>query len=143
MTLAIILAAGIGKRLRPLTNNIPKILLDLDGNVLMDITICNLLNVGINNIMIVVGHASKRVIERANALRGRQPTLNFTFIENKFYDQTNTGFSLLLALNEIVRRDINDDLIVINGDVLFDIRILLKLVSACLLYTSPSPRDRG
>ncbi len=60
---AMILAAGLGTRLRPLTNDRPKALVELDGRTLLEITITRLREFGINEIIINVHHFADKVID--------------------------------------------------------------------------------
>ncbi len=60
---AMILAAGLGTRLQPLTNNIPKALIKIRGRTLLDIAIDNLLNNGFDKIIINVHHFAEKVIQ--------------------------------------------------------------------------------
>jgi len=123
---AIILAAGMGKRLRPLTENIPKAMIELrNGARIIDVICCNLLSVGVDGITIVVGHASsalRKYVESKDLYKEFQAV---SFVENKDYKSTNTGFSLLLALEGM--NQLRRDILIVNGDIIFDQRILKKL----------------
>ena len=66
-TRAIILAAGAGRRLGPLTANTPKCLLPIDGRTLLDRELDALAAVGITDVTVVVGHMADRVIEHVAA----------------------------------------------------------------------------
>lgn len=68
---AFILAAGLGTRLRPLTNNKPKALVEVDGVSLLEINLNNLIRQGIKHIVINVHHYGEQIIE---------------FIESKHWD---------------------------------------------------------
>lgn len=126
--LAIILAAGLGKRLRPLTDNIPKALIKLKGNVrVIDVICCNLLSAGVKDITIVVGHASevlKKYISE-NPMYAKFDLIQY--VMNEEFEKTNTAVSLYIALKNLVKVE---DIIVVNGDIVFDYRILEKLVHA-------------
>jgi NDP-sugar pyrophosphorylase family protein len=60
---AMILAAGLGTRLRPLTNDRPKALVEVAGRTLLEITIARLKSVGVSEVMINVHHFADMVIE--------------------------------------------------------------------------------
>lgn len=122
--IAIILAAGVGKRLRPITKDRPKTMVSLGGKTILEYICCNLASVGIKKIYAVVGHAKEKLLKHIQYIEEKLG-LGFIVVENKMFDRSNTGYSLLLALEE-VREDPND-IIIANGDIVFDFRILLKL----------------
>src|ERR1700689_4028192 len=59
---AMVLAAGLGTRLRPLTNERPKALVELDGRTLLDITLARLRSFGIREVIVNVYHFADQVI---------------------------------------------------------------------------------
>jgi len=115
---AIILAAGCGSRLGDITNNLPKCLLPFGSQRLIDHQIKNIRQFQINEVVLVVGFQSvelRRYVQKYT-------DITFTFIENPDYAATNTAFSLWLA-----RREMNDDFIYMNADVLFHPEIIRRL----------------
>ena len=80
---AVILAAGVASRLRPLTNNTPKCLLKVGTKSILERTIDNLLKNNIEDIIVVTGFL-KEMIE--DFLTKNYPTIKFTFIYNEKYD---------------------------------------------------------
>jgi len=60
---AMILAAGLGTRLRPLTDNRPKALVEIDGRTLLEITLCRLRSFGIRDVIINVHHFADMILE--------------------------------------------------------------------------------
>jgi NDP-sugar pyrophosphorylase family protein len=60
---AMILAAGLGTRLRPLTNNRPKALVEIDGRTLLEITLCRLRDFGIRDVIINVHHFAEMILD--------------------------------------------------------------------------------
>lgn len=60
---AMIFAAGLGTRLRPLTDNRPKALVEIDGRTLLEITLSRLRNVGVHDVMINVHHFADMIVE--------------------------------------------------------------------------------
>ena len=58
---AVILAAGLAKRLRPLTNSTPKCLLDINGKNLLQMTVDNILKCGINDFIFVTGYRENMI----------------------------------------------------------------------------------
>lgn len=112
---AIILAAGKGNRLYPLTKEIPKALQKLNGETILGHQIQNLRGCGINEIVIVTGFQANKIKELGGP--------NILYIHNPIYETTNNLVSLWFARNEM-----DGDFIFLNGDVVFDRRILEELL---------------
>ena len=109
---AIIMAAGIGKRMRPLTFTTPKPLMKVNGVRMIDTVVDGLLINGINEIYVVVGYLKKQFYEWA---KGR----NVTIIENPYYDTCNNISSLYVA------KDYLADCMILDGDqVIYNTSIL-------------------
>lgn len=87
---AVIYAAGIGSRLKPLTNEIPKPLLEVNGKSMIESTIENLRKNGIENIYVVVGHLKEKFNDIAKKY-------NLTLIDNPNYALLNNIESLKVA----------------------------------------------
>ncbi len=119
---AIILAAGVGSRIRPLTYNTPKSLLKIGGKTILQRMIDNLLSANIDQVAIVIGYLEDAIKE---FVAKTYPDLNVTFIRNELYDQTNTAYSLNLTRSFVG----NDDFIKFDADVVFEKAILEKLVA--------------
>jgi choline kinase len=117
---AIVLCAGTGGRLRPLTEDRPKCLLAFGTRTVLDCCLDHLAAVGIGEAIIVVGY-HRELVERLYRDR-RDPAVRF--IVNDDYGVTNTAFSLRLALDGL-----DSDFVLINGDVLFDRGILADLIA--------------
>ena len=120
--IAIILAAGTGSRLMPLTKNIPKPLLEIGDMSLMERMMINCISNDINEFVIVLGHKKERVIEKIDYLKEKYH-VKIDFIENKKYSQTNTSCSVNLATQKL-----EDDVLIINGDNVVDERIISGLL---------------
>lgn len=120
---AVILNAGIGSRLKPLTNDTPKCLLSLNDQTILEHQINGLLKYGIKDITMVLGYLSDKII---NFSKEKFPDLTFNFLINSNYLCTNTLHSLWIAIQSI-----NGPFIYLNGDVFYDDKII-----NCLL-TSP------
>jgi len=117
---AIILSSGIGKRLRPLTNKIPKSLIKLNGKTIIELQIDNLLKNDIKNIIVTTGPYENIMI---NHLKERYEDINFIFVNNPKYDSTNYIYSLWLTKDYI-----DDDILLLHGDLLFDEKLIKKLI---------------
>ncbi len=61
---AVVLAAGKGTRLRPLTEDKPKVLVEVDGKPLIEDVFDNLLEIGVTELVVVVGYQKEQIIER-------------------------------------------------------------------------------
>jgi choline kinase len=107
----LVLAAGPGRRLHPLTKALPKTLLPLhDGRTILDVALANLSAVGVRDVVVVTGFAAGRVEEQAATLEERHGvTLELVF--NERAEEWNNAYSLWLA-----REAFADGAILVNGD---------------------------
>lgn len=123
---AIILAAGIASRLRPLTDHTPKCLLKIGEKCLLERTINGLLTNNIQEVVIVTGYLQEQIIE---FIHTHYPTLNVEFIYNEKYASTNNIYSLWLAGKSIGEEEI----LLLDSDIIFD----PALISAVLTSSYP------
>jgi choline kinase len=114
---AIILAAGVGSRLRPLTDGRPKCLLEVGGRAILDHQVTALNRVGVSDIVMVVGYCAD-LIRRHLGTRAR-------YVENTRYDATNSLYSLWLARDEL-----ESGALVLNSDVLAPPALFERLIHA-------------
>jgi len=120
---AVILAAGIASRLRPLTNNTPKCLLKVGDKSILEHTLENLIANNISDIIIVTGYLENLV---RSFVKEIFPKLNVTFIYNELYASTNNIYSLWLAKDELL----GDDMLLMDSDIIFDKRIIAELINS-------------
>ena len=118
---AVILAAGVGKRLWPITQHRPKCLIEIGGKTLLHRYLEALASLGIQRVDIVVGYKQEmiRAAVEANACGAR-----VNFLVN---DQFHRGSISSLW---IARTALDDDVIVMDADVLFHREILRRLVQS-------------
>ena len=122
---AVILAAGVSKRLRPITERIPKCLLEIDRDVtILSQQLDNLLALDIKDIIIVVGYKRELISQYIFDHKKYRHHIKMLFNEN--FEKTDNAFSLSLALDQIDAS--KDSVIVLDGDVVFDILLLKKLL---------------
>lgn len=117
MTRVLILAAGSGKRLRPLTKNKPKILVSLFGKSILQRQLELFKSCKIKDIAIVSGYKS-------NLLK-KFKIINF---QNKNYDNTNMVVSLFSAMS-FLKKKTSEDLIITYGDIIYEKKNLLKVMN--------------
>ncbi len=118
---AIILAAGVGKRLWQVTQYRPKCLIDIGGQTLLRRHLTALAGVGIRRVDIVVGYKQEMI--RA-AVASESCGASVTFLVNERYHRGSIS-SLWIA-----RTALDDDVIVMDADVLFHREILRRLVAS-------------
>lgn len=122
--IAIILAAGYGNRMRPLTDNEHKTLLKINNITIIDNIIDSLITNSINKVVIVTGY---RANELKKYLLNNYNNVNFQFVYNKDFKTTNNIFSLSLAFKKI---EIDSDIILIESDLIYDHKIIENLIKS-------------
>lgn len=120
---ALILAAGMGKRLGALTKEATKCMVEVCGKRLIDSALEAVIEAGIKNVTIVIGYKGEGL---RNYLRGRYAELKIDFVENPIYETTNNIYSLWLARAALAA----DDTILIESDLIFERSLLRDLVQA-------------
>ncbi|MFN7914609.1 MAG: aminotransferase class I/II-fold pyridoxal phosphate-dependent enzyme [Vicinamibacterales bacterium] len=118
---AIILAAGLGRRMQPLTDHVHKSLLPVGGTTILGRIVDSLLGIDVRDILVVTGYRAEDI--RA-FLAANYPDLTFQFVHNARFDETNNIVSLAMALDQM---DLDDDVLLIESDVLFEHRALQAL----------------
>lgn len=116
---AVILAAGLGSRLRPFTNEVPKAMVKYKGQEIIAYQIDTLRDVGIKNIIIVTGYKSE-ILEKYLSYKYD----NIFIYKNVNFNFTNSAYSF----NCIDRRILSDPYIHLNCDILFSKKLLKELI---------------
>jgi len=119
---AIILAAGYGNRMRPLTDDCHKTMLTVAGKTIIGRIIDGLVINGVSDIVVVTGYRSD---ELTAYLRSSYQQLTFTFIHNAKYKETNNIYSMALAFEQIT---IDSDIILIESDLLYRPEVIARLI---------------
>ncbi len=117
----LILAAGMGKRLKDLTQNNTKCMVKVNGVTLIERMLRQLDNLDLSRIVIVVGYEGQKLINYIETLDIKTPIL---FIDNPIYDKTNNIYSLSLAKQQMTE----DDTILLESDLIFEDSILKFLI---------------
>ena len=118
---ACILAAGIGQRLRPLTDDKPKALVEVAGKSFLDRLITQLVAVGVTELIVATGYcedAVKRALERC--------PIPWVVRRNDAYDRTQNSVSLHACADALLRGG-PQDTFKLDGDVILDVEILRRL----------------
>jgi len=121
MIKTVILAAGMARRLQPLTNKTPKCLLKTGSRTLLDRTLDSIRKAGLQNIVIVTGFESQQIEQHTTAFHS---DLNVEFIYNERFAETNNIYSLWLTKDSLT----GHQLLLLDSDILFHHQILRKLL---------------
>ena len=115
---AIILAAGMGKRLGDYTKNNTKCMVEVNGVRLIDRMISQLSKLGLIRLVMVVGYEGQKLIDYIG--HRYDDILKIEFIVNSKYDKTNNIYSLALAKKELCE----DDTLLLESDIILEDEIL-------------------
>lgn len=121
---ALILAAGLGSRLAPLTNDKPKALVQVNGIQIIQKQIDNLVKNGIFDITIVSGYKAE-VLEEA--VHNKWPEIGIKFVKSADYKKTNNMFSAYIGIRSMFPDEVFYPFYMMNADVFFDNRILTDM----------------
>ena len=109
--IGLVLAAGAGRRLQPLTDDLPKTLLAVDGErTILDIALANLKLAGLDQVAVVTGFAAHRIDERKKTLE-RDHGVDLELVFNEKAEEWNNAYSLWVA-----REHLRGGAILVNGD---------------------------
>lgn len=132
----ILLNAGIGKRLAPITNKIPKCLVRIKDDVtILDNQIKNLLKFNLESFIILTGPFEEQI---RNHMKKYYPSTQVQYINNPMYDKTNYIYSIHLA-----KKLINENVLITHGDLIFSEKLIAKLIESddenCVLVNKEIP----
>ena len=120
---AIILAAGKGERLMPLTSDTPKSLLELEyETTLLESQLITINKTVIDKVVIVTGYLTEKIESKVQRY-SKEYNFDIQIIYNPFFDVSNNLLSLWQA-----RHEMESDFIIINGDDIFNDSVLLGLL---------------
>lgn len=128
-THAIILAAGLGSRLKENTKDTPKCLVPVSGRPILERMLENLDSLGVRRVSIVIGyldHAIRQFV--AEWVQSRACSIEVDFVRNERYAQSGSVFSLEMALRAADVDRERSHLLLIEGDVVIDRQLLQQLV---------------
>ena len=117
---AVILAAGMASRLRPLTDNCPKCLLKVGTRSLLQRTVDSIREAGIDDLTVVTGYRGEMI---CSFLEEHYNDMRLTFIENADFQNTNNIYSLWLARTSVD----GEDFMLLDSDILFDPDIVKRI----------------
>ena len=130
---AIILAAGIGKRLRAVSDQIPKCLIEIQGQTLLERTLSALGAAGVSQAVVVIGYRGEMIEHKIGSRCGG---VQVSYITNTRYDR-----GAILSLWS-AREEFDDDLLIMDADVLFPTAMMSRLIESphpnCFLLDASS-----
>lgn len=119
---AVILAAGMGKRLKELTKDNTKCMVKVNGVTLIERMLHQIEKQNVSRIIIVVGYEGQKLIEYISTLNIKTP---IEYINNPIYDKTNNIYSLALAKDWLCK----EDTLLFESDLIFEDSVVDALVS--------------
>ena len=121
---AIILAAGYGNRMRPLTDTIHKTLLNVAGETIIGRIIDGLCNNNITDIVVVTGYRKRELVDFLSKNYGH---CAITYVHNERYRETNNIYSMALAFENTV---IDSDIVLIESDLIYEPSVIERLLGS-------------
>lgn len=119
---ALILAAGMGRRLKDLTKDSAKCMVEVNGKTLIERMLFQLDRLNLTEIIIVVGYKAEGLIHFIGTLDIKTP---ITFVTNENYAQTNNIYSLYLAKDYLLK----DDTLLLESDLIFSDGVLRRIIN--------------
>lgn len=118
---AIILAAGMGKRLKGLTTNNTKCMVKVNGVTMIERMLRQLDKLALSKIVIVIGYKGKELIDFISTL---EINTQIEYVKNEIYDRTNNIYSLYMARDYLLK----EDTLLLESDLIFEDSVLNKIV---------------
>lgn len=118
---AVILAAGMGKRLGDLTKDNTKCMIKVNDQRLIDRMLSQLSHLSLSRVVIVIGYEGQKL---RDYIGDRYPELQIEYVVNEIYYRTNNIYSLYLAKDYLVQ----EDTLLLESDLIFEDRVLDKLL---------------
>ena len=119
---AVILAAGMGKRLKELTHNNTKCMVKVNGVTLIDRMLHQIEKCGVSRIIIVIGYEGQKLMDYIETLDIHTPMV---YVHNPIYDKTNNIYSLALAKDWLCK----EDTLLLESDLIFEDSVLETLIA--------------
>ena len=120
--IGVILAAGMAKRLRPLTDNCPKCLLQVGSKTLLQRTVDAMLSVGVESLVVVTGYKGDMI---RSFITKMYPSVHVVFLDNTDYANNNNIFSLWMVGQEVRGKDF----LLMDSDILCDPAVVAAVAS--------------
>ena len=131
---AVILAAGIGKRLRPITDRLPKALIEIGGKTLLEHSLDNLIENGIKEAVVVIGFQGDSIKKKIGY---NYCGMDIKYVVNEEYNKTGSMYSFSKAKDII-----NNEVILLESDLLYDPKAIKVLLDSnfkdCILVSKLS-----
>ena len=123
--IGMVLAAGAGRRLQPLTDDLPKTLLPVDGDrTILDIALANLKHVGMEEVVVVTGFAAQRITDIQEELE-RRHGVRLELVFNPKAEEWNNAYSLWCARDALA-----EGVILVNGDTVHPASVEERVLEA-------------
>lgn len=132
---ALILNSGVGSRMGVLTSEHPKCMTDISSrDTILSHQLRQLVKVGVTDVVMTTGLFDQVLVEYCHNLN---LPLNYTFVLNPFYRETNYIYSIYCA-----REQLDDDILLMHGDLVFEdatLDMVLKSPVSCMAVSSTLP----
>jgi len=119
---AIILAAGMGKRLKELTKNNTKCMVKVNGKTLIERMLTQLDRLNLSRIVVVVGYEGQKLVDFIDQLNIKT---EIVYVENPIYFKTNNIYSLYLARDYLLK----EDTLLLESDLIFEDAVLDRILN--------------
>jgi HAD superfamily hydrolase (TIGR01450 family) len=120
--IGVILAAGVGSRLRPITQHMPKCLIKVAGRAMLDYQLDTYLAAGISKVVIAIGYEGRTIIDHCKHIKD----LNVQIVENADYEETNNMYSLYLLREHVAGRPF----LLNNADLVVERHLIRRMIEA-------------